>query len=261
MLLVTEAHPEHPALDMALTGALLTAVARGEAADTIRVLRPGPTLAFGRLDRTRDGFARACRVAADHGREPVLRWGGGHAAAYDRDCVLVELIRREARVIGGLEQRFQDMAAFVAEGLEPLGVALELGELPGEYCPGRFSLHLPDGPKVAGIAQRIVRGASLTTAVIVVDGGDRLRTAIAAVYAALGLTVDAITAGALSDSHPDGDRPARPSVAAQAAMDALGRHARARLAAEPGAIGSDVSARAAAILPTVTPPAAPRPVR
>ncbi|MGH2929582.1 MAG: lipoyl protein ligase domain-containing protein, partial [Solirubrobacteraceae bacterium] len=183
MDLVTTGHPQRPALDMALTGTLLGAVARGSAPDTIRVFRPGPTLAFGRMDRGRVGFADACRVAVVHGRVPVLRWGGGHAAAYDADCVLIELVRGQEHIVGGLEERFLDLAALVQEAVGRLGTALELGELPGEYCPGRFSLHLPDGPKAAGIAQRVIRGASLTTAAIVVRGGEALRAVIADVYA------------------------------------------------------------------------------
>lgn len=42
MDLITTGHAERPALDMALTGALLNAVAHGSARDTVRVLRPDP---------------------------------------------------------------------------------------------------------------------------------------------------------------------------------------------------------------------------
>jgi octanoyl-[GcvH]:protein N-octanoyltransferase len=78
-----------------------------------------------------------------------------------------------------------------------------LGELPGEYCPGRVSLHLRSGPKVAGVAQRVLARASLTTAVVVVAGGDALRATLTDVYAALDLPVDADAAGAVSDTHPN----------------------------------------------------------
>ena len=204
MDIVTTAHPERPELDMELTGTLLRAIARGDAHETIRVFRPGPTLAFGRLDRARAGFAEAWRVALAHGRTPVVRWGGGHAAAYDSECVVVEILRRhERQAVSGLEDRFLGMVDLIQQALATLGVNLELGELPGEYCPGLYSLHLPSGPKVAGVAQRVLTRASLMTAVVVVGGADALRATLADVYAALGLPLDLRTVGAVTDGHPD----------------------------------------------------------
>jgi octanoyl-[GcvH]:protein N-octanoyltransferase len=204
MDLLTTAHSDRPELDMELTGTLLDAVARGDAPDTIRVFRPGPTVAFGRSDRIRTGFDEACRVAVAHGRTPVVRLGGGHAAAYDSECLVVEVLRRHnRRAISGLESRFLDMVDLVQRGLAGLGVTLDVGELPWEYCPGRYSLHLPSGPKVAGAAQRVLTRASLTTAVIVVGGANALRRALADVYAALDLPLDIRTAGAVADRHPE----------------------------------------------------------
>jgi lipoate-protein ligase A len=204
MDLLTIAHRDRPELDMALTGTLLEAVAQGDIPDTIRIFRPGPTLAFGRLDHNRTGFDDACRVARAHGRTPVVRWGGGHAAAYDPDCLIIEVLcRYERQAISGLEERFRDMVELVRRGLGELGVSLELGGLPWEYCPGRYSMHLPSGPKVAGVAQRVLTRASLTTAVVVIGGVTALRRTIADVYAALDLPLDIQTAGAVSDHYPN----------------------------------------------------------
>lgn len=119
--------------------------------------------------------------------------------AYDHESVVVELVRSEDRLYVAIEQRFEELSAVIADSLLPLGVGLDLGELPDEYCAGRFSLHLPAGPKIAGVAQRVIRGASLTTAVIAVGSGDRLRAVTAEVYAALELALDPGTVGAITD--------------------------------------------------------------
>jgi octanoyl-[GcvH]:protein N-octanoyltransferase len=204
MDLLTIAHPCRPDLDMTLTGTLLEAVARGDAPDTLRVFRPGSTLAFGRLDRMRAGFDDAYRLAVTHGRTPVVRWAGGHAAAYDSECLVVEAVRRHERgAMSGLEDRFGEMIDLVQQGLAGLGVRLEVGQLPAEYCPGRYSLHLPSGPKVAGVAQRVLTRASLTTAVVVIAGANGLRRTLADVYAALELPFDMSTAGAVTDHHAE----------------------------------------------------------
>jgi octanoyl-[GcvH]:protein N-octanoyltransferase len=222
---------------MALTGALLEAVAAGSAPDAVRVFRPGPTVAFGRLDRIRPGFARACERSAEHGWVPVLRWGGGRAAPYGPDCVLVEVIRAQEGIVGGLEERFEDVTALVRETVAGLGIHLGVGEQPGEYCPGRFSLHLPGGgPKVAGVAQRVISGASLTTTALVVGGGEALRSVTAAVYDALELPFDPATAGALTEARPD--------LRVADVAEALHRSVRDRYGATPAALEPEVTARA-----------------
>jgi octanoyl-[GcvH]:protein N-octanoyltransferase len=203
MDLITTAHADRPELDMALTQDLLDGVARGERGELMRVYRPGPTLAFGRSDRGRPGFDAAWRIGEAHGRTPVIRLAGGHAAAYDQDCLILESFSpHERSAPGAIESRFAAMADLITLTLARLGVALELGELPREYCAGRYSLHLPSGPKVAGVAQRVLTRASLTTAVLVVGGGSALRALLAEVYAALDLPLDLSTAGAVDDQHP-----------------------------------------------------------
>ena len=234
--LIRTAHPGEPALDMALTHALLDEVAAG-GEEVARVFRPGPTLAFGRLDQLRPGFPAAVAAAREHGFAPVLRLGGGHAAAYDAGSVVVEVVTREPAVAEGIERRFRAGTALLVEALRAAGVDPAVGELPGEYCPGTWSVHA-GGVKLGGTAQRSVRGASLLGAVLTVEGGDRLRAALVDVYAALGLAWDPSTAGAAEDLAPGATAQAveQALIAALDAADAeLGpttlEHARALQAA------------------------------
>jgi octanoyl-[GcvH]:protein N-octanoyltransferase len=101
--------------------------------------------------------------------------------------------------------------------LEPLGASCTIGALPGEYCPGDFSLHHSDGPKIAGAAQRVISGAALYTAAILVEHGAGIRHALVDVYAALGLAWDPTTAGAITDVVPE----MRASTVANALLRAL----------------------------------------
>ena len=201
MRLLTGADPSDPAQDMARTGELLRAVAAGIEEPLVRVFVPGPTVAFGRLDARLPGYAAAHEAARAHGFVPLLRHAGGRAAAYDDGSVVIERIDRSSSVAGGIEQRFAAMAAAVQAQLADAGVDVEIGELPGEFCPGRFSLHA-GGIKLAGVAQRSVAGASLTTAAIAVTGGDRLRAVLIDVYAALGLDWAPATAGSADAVAP-----------------------------------------------------------
>jgi octanoyl-[GcvH]:protein N-octanoyltransferase len=192
-----------PVLDIAISHALLVEVAGGRRPDALRVYRPGPTAAFGRLDALLPGFERACAAALDHGFTPVLRSAGGHAALFDERCVVVEHVTHERDATAGLQARFEDRSARVGDALRSLGADARIGELAGEYCPGEYSVNVGGHAKVAGVAQRMVRHGAATSAVVVVGGGARLRAAIADVYGALELPVDVAAAGAV-DEHVAG---------------------------------------------------------
>jgi octanoyl-[GcvH]:protein N-octanoyltransferase len=197
--LLRDRHPEDPVLDAAITHALLREVGAGERGATARVFRPGPTMAFGRLDALQaDRYEAARAAAAAHGYTPVLRLGGGHAAGYDEGSVLVEVIRPVATIADGVGDRFADTTALLVEGLAALGIAGRVGALPGEYCAGDWSVNAA-GIKLAGTAQRSIRGASLVTAMVIAEGGARLRAALIDVYAALGIGWRPATAGAAAD--------------------------------------------------------------
>jgi octanoyl-[GcvH]:protein N-octanoyltransferase len=200
--LLRDSFPERPALDIAVSHALLTRVADGELDATLRLYRPGPTLAFGRLDALRPGFRRAGASAREHGLEPVVRLAGGHAAAYHKDSLIYEEITPQPDVTAGLHERFREGAGLLADALDGLGVDARVGEIPGEYCAGAYTVSASGRVKLVGVAQRAVRGAALLTAFVLVAGGDRLRAALVDVYRQLELEWDPGTAGALDDVLP-----------------------------------------------------------
>lgn len=191
-----------PQAELDITAKLLDEVARGTRGRTIRLAVPAPTVAFGRLDAQRAGFEAARSAATAQGFTPVLRTAGGHAVAYDAGSVVIQVFNPEPRWPAPIEARYTELVDLTAAALTSLGVPIEVGELPDEYCAGRFSLHLPGGPKVAGLAQRVLRRASLSAGVVVVDCSEALTQTISEVYAALGLPLDPTTVGGISDRHP-----------------------------------------------------------
>jgi octanoyl-[GcvH]:protein N-octanoyltransferase len=200
--LVRDGFPDDPALDVAVGHALLERVARRRLGATLRVYRPGPTVAFGRLDTLRVGFGAAVAAARAHGFEPVLRQPGGHAAAYDAGSLCLDVVRPEAEAIPALQARFEEAGALLAGALRGLGVDARVGEVPGEYCPGQWTVSARGRVKLAGTAQRLVRGGSLLGAVVVVRGGARVRAVLEAVNARIGIEWDPATAGAAEDEVP-----------------------------------------------------------
>jgi octanoyl-[GcvH]:protein N-octanoyltransferase len=190
------------ALDVAVAVALLARVSGGEAPSTLRFYRPGPTLAFGRLDALRPGYAAAARAARAHSFEPVLRGPGGQAVAYHGGSVVLDLVVADADPITGVQDRFADLAELLAGALRSLGVDARTGQVPGEFCRGAHSVNAGGRTKLVGTAQRIVRGGFLFAASIVVREPEPVRAVLTDVYEHLGIEWDPATAGAVSDSVP-----------------------------------------------------------
>lgn len=191
-----------PAVDDAGVGpALLADVAARGSGGWLRVHRPAPTVGFSRRDTLSPGFPRALAATAAHGFTPVLRSPGGRAAAYHRDAVCVDLVVADPDPRRGTTRRFTEIAGLICQVLGTLGADARTGELPREYCPGRYSVHA-GGLKLAGTAQRLVRGGWYLGAVVLADGSAAVRDVVGAVYAALGLDCDTATVGAVSDLVP-----------------------------------------------------------
>jgi len=242
LALHSAAFPSDPALDTALSHALLLRVARGEIAEAFRLARPGRTVSFGRVDALAPGFGDAVRAGQAHGFAPIHRVGGGRAALFHEGTILFGHATREAVPRAGTGARFAAMAERLARALRRVGVDARMGELPGEYCPGSSSVHA-GGVKLVGIAQRIVAGGAWTEGVIVVGGGALTREVLEAVYGALGLPWDPGTAGAAEVGFEDAVAAVRAELAEEFALVeaepdpetlALARELRPRHDAAPG---------------------------
>jgi lipoate-protein ligase A len=79
-----------------------------------------------------------------------------------------------------MQARYQALAALIVAALGSLGLTARIGELPGEWCPGAWSV-LVGGRKVAGLAQRVIRGGAWAEAVIVATDPRELAGALDAV--------------------------------------------------------------------------------
>lgn len=196
--LLTDAWPDEPGLDTGISHALVAAVGAGSEPETLRLHQAAPVLAFGRRDTVSAGYADAVTAAIDHGYLPIERLAGGRAAVFHEGTIAFSWAQPTADPRSGVEERFRQIAMILQEGLEALGVEATIGEVPGEYCPGRYSISARGRSKIVGIGQRLVRGAAHVGGVIVVDGHDRISDVLVPVYRALGIDWDPDTAGSIA---------------------------------------------------------------
>ena len=194
----------------------------------LRLYRPPATVAFGKLDTLSPGYAAAADAARARGYAPVLRLPGGHAAAYHRESLGIDLVYALDDPVPGTHDRFRETGERLAGALASLGVDARVGEVPGEYCPGAYSVNARGRVKLVGTAQRLVRGAALLGAVIVVRDGEGVRAVLRDVYARLGLEWDDATAGAVDEEVPGLARRRRGAGGAGRLRGPRGRAARRR---------------------------------
>ena len=191
------------ALEVAVAHALVRRTSRGEAGAVVRVYRPEvPVVAFGRRDTLLPGFSAAVDVVRDAGFVPVVRAPGGRAVAYTEQALIVDHIGPDPGYLTGMDERFTTYAELWAGVLRERGVDARIGAVPGEYCPGAYSVNARGQAKLVGTAQRMMRGGWLFSAVAIYDGGDVLRPLLTEIYRNLQLPFDEDSVGSVREESP-----------------------------------------------------------
>lgn len=178
--------------------AVLRRVARGDLPATVRLHRTGRILAFGRIDRLAPGYPKAVAIAREHDFEPIERMAGGRAAVFTEGTLCFSHASRIRSMAAGTHDRFRRTAELVCSTLQRVGVDARIGEVPGEYCPGEWSVNAGGRVKLAGIGQRMVSGGAHVGGVLVVRGEQQVRDVLVPVYEALGLEWKPETAGSIA---------------------------------------------------------------
>jgi octanoyl-[GcvH]:protein N-octanoyltransferase len=197
--LLRESFPDRPAFGTAVSEVILRRVAAGELPATMRLHRPGPELALSKQDANSPGFGRAIAAGREAGFAPVLRLAGGRAAAFHEGTLALARATPERYPPRTTSDRFAEVSNAITAALRALGIDARVGEVPGEYCPGAWSINARAATKVVGIGQRLISGAAHVGVVVVVSGSERIRALLEPVYDALALEWDPLTVGSVED--------------------------------------------------------------
>lgn len=178
---------------------LLESVAAGTQPETFRVHRSQPAVAFGRQDMIHPGYEEAKAAAIRHGFEPLERLAGGRAAVFHHGTLAFAWTIPSSEPRTEVERRFSELAEIMTGAFRTLGVEAMTGEVPGEYCPGRWSVNIRGEKKVMGVGQRLIRGAAHVGGVVVVSDSASVVRVLTPVYQALEMGFDPATVGALDE--------------------------------------------------------------
>src|SRR5204863_881017 len=121
----------------------------------------------GKQDVSSPGYAYAAAAAHEHDFEAVKRLAGGRAAVFHEQTVAFAWAQQNRDPWPGTHDRFRQVAAAIERALRGLGADARTGEVPGEYCPGDYSINARGRTKLVGIGQRIIRGGTHIGGVIV----------------------------------------------------------------------------------------------
>jgi lipoate-protein ligase A len=128
---------------------------------------------------------------------------GGRAVAYSGNTVAFAKVVPLEDMRVGMDERYEQAAQAVQRALWRLGVPAVRGEPEASFCPGDYSLQR-DG-KLAGVAQRVRKGAALVSGVVVVRDHEEIAGVLDPVYAALDVPFDPESVGSAAKAGGDGD--------------------------------------------------------
>ena len=185
-------------MDTATSRSMLDAVSRGDVGETLELGTPHRVLAFGKHDTTSTAFAAAVSSASDFGFEPTVRIAGGRAAVFHERTIRFGWTMPVDDPAATMHVRFATLADAIVDTLAAFDVEGTIGEVDGEYCPGKYSVHIA-GRKVMGVGQRLTRSGAYVGGVVVLDDADAVNDVLDPVYRLLDLPFDPAVTGAVSD--------------------------------------------------------------
>lgn len=207
--LLNESPSGDPEADLERGIELLREVAQGKRGPLLRIYRPAPTVAFGQRDTRAPGYEAAAQASCDAGFAPLIRKAGGRAMAYHPGSWVIDHVQPEKDAMLTHQHRFEHFANLFVEVFTRLGVPAAVGELPGEYCPGEYSVHgIATGEgrfekgrtvKLVGTAQRVVQGAWLFSSAVVLEDTEPIAAVTESVYKAMDLELDPRTIGSAQE--------------------------------------------------------------
>lgn len=202
MRLLQEDFSKSPGSGSALSSLLLRGMLEE---DSIMIYRPGKEVLFAGQDKNSSGFRQAVQATKDRGFLPVRRTAGGRAIAFHPECISFVWTSFPKSPLGDMDSRFKIMAEWIRDSLRAFSLEAEIGEVPGEYCPGQWSVHV-NGQKVAGIGQRIAPPAAQVSAIVTLGNPELQNDVLEPVYRALDLPLRGEATGAAGLAADDFSR-------------------------------------------------------
>lgn len=184
--------------DISIAPKLLKYAVEKSAGTLARIYRPQRTVALTSRDVSTPGFENAKIQAEKLGFKPVIRSPGGRAVAYHEESVVMDLLSHDPDPHRYMDERFKAIGKVFVDTFEKLGVDSHIGEVPREFCPGKYSV-VSGNVKLVGTAQRVTPGGWLVGASIIVRNAAPVREVLSQVYRSMEIDMDPATVASLNE--------------------------------------------------------------
>ncbi|MBT8197176.1 MAG: lipoate--protein ligase family protein [Acidimicrobiia bacterium] len=201
-LIADSGHPDQPGLDTAIARALLLAADSGAIGETFRIHVPGRVVAFGKRDVVSPGYEDAVAAVQAERFAAVRRLAGGRAAVFHPGTLAFSWTIPEESPRTTITRRFTAISELMVRAFSRFGLDARIGEVPGEYCPGEWSVNLEGTHKVMGVGQRLTARAAHVGGVVVVSDAGEVNRPLLGAYRALGLEWRPEATGSLDQGAP-----------------------------------------------------------
>ncbi|HET7628659.1 MAG TPA: lipoate--protein ligase family protein [Bacillales bacterium] len=168
-----------PALDaeqsFGMDDMLCHAVGKGISVPTARTWVHDKTVVLGIQDARLPNIKQGTDYLRTRGYRVIVRNSGGLAVVLDKGIFNLTLVFPDNQKVD-IDKGYEAMANIVKRMLEPFETKVDVGEVNGSYCPGRYDLSI-GGKKFAGISQRRIRSGVAVQVYICAEGSgsDRAR--------------------------------------------------------------------------------------
>lgn len=178
-------YTEHPFSPFALTDAFIQEA--GEKKQPImHFWTTSKQIILGMLDTKLPYLTDALRVFSSYGYPYMVRNSGGLAVVSDEGILNFSIFFPEGETRLSINEGYERMHYILKQAFASYGKPIQAYEISDSYCPGEFDLSI-DGKKIAGIAQRRLKGGIAIMIYLSVSGDQSKRAEMIREFYDLGL--------------------------------------------------------------------------
>ncbi|SFK39945.1 octanoyl-[GcvH]:protein N-octanoyltransferase [Marinilactibacillus piezotolerans] len=133
-----------------------------------------PLVLLGMMDTKLPFFEPALSVLSDAQYDYIVRNSGGLAVVSDPGVLNLSLIFPEEEHRISIDEGYRRMHYLIEQAFKDYGKTINAIEIADSYCPGEYDLSV-DGRKIAGIAQRRIKGGIAIMIYLSVNGDQAKR--------------------------------------------------------------------------------------
>ena len=182
---ITKSYLSSPTLETAISKTILDESSSNMFPETLRFFQPRNLVAFSVRDSKNIAFENAVNTVYQNSFDPVLRLSGGKAALFHSGTVGFAWTIPDDNPKANVCERFEEISLCVKETLISIGVDAYIGEINGEYCPGKYSVNARRKSKIMCVGQRLAQYANHVGGVINVTDSNFTQKILTKIYKGL----------------------------------------------------------------------------